>query len=117
VVDGELVAGMVLGWNFGDGHLHNEQLLAAVQRACGFSPGDVRCLMLESQPMGSPTLAWRVVDAATGPVVSGTVRATDLLDAQPWEQDTSRVQVVAVAGGAGDAGGAGSSDVGKTEQQ
>jgi hypothetical protein len=117
VVDGELVAGMVLGWNFGDGHLHNEQLLAAVQRACGFSPGDVRCLMLESQPMGSPTLAWRVVDAATGPVVSGTVRATDLLDAQPWEQDTSRVQVVAVAGDAGGAGDAGASDVGKTEHQ
>jgi len=111
VVDGELVAGMVLGWNFGDGHLHNEQLLAAVQRACGFAPGDVRCLMLESQPMGSPALAWRVVDAATGPVVSGTVRAADLLDAQPWEQDPSRVQVTAVAGGAG------SSDVGKTGQQ
>src|SRR5262249_35020647 len=26
-VDGELVAGMVLGWNFGEGHLHGEQLL------------------------------------------------------------------------------------------
>jgi hypothetical protein len=93
VVDGELVAGMVLGWNFGDGHLHHEQLLKAVQRACGFAPGDVRCLLLESQPAGSPTLAWRVVDAATGPVVSGTVRAADLLDAQPWEQNPSRVRV------------------------
>lgn len=102
IVDGELVAGMVLGWNFGDGHLHNEQLLAAVQRACTFNPGDVRCLMLESQPMGSPSLAWRVVDAASGPVVSGTVRAADLLDAQPWEQDPSRVQVTGGAGGAGD---------------
>ncbi len=112
IVDGELVAGMVLGWNFGDGHLHNEQLLAAVQRACNFSPGDVRCLMLESQPMGSPSLAWRVVDAASGPVVSGTVRAADLLDAQPWEQDPSRVQVT---GGAGGAGGAGDSNVGKTD--
>ena len=28
-LDGELVAGMVLGWNFGDGHLHDEQLLSA----------------------------------------------------------------------------------------
>ena len=29
-VDGELVAGMVLGWNFGDGHLHSEELLQAL---------------------------------------------------------------------------------------
>jgi hypothetical protein len=28
-VDGELVAGLALGWNFGDGHLHTEQLLRA----------------------------------------------------------------------------------------
>ena len=27
-IDGEMVAGMVLGWNFGDGHLNNESLLA-----------------------------------------------------------------------------------------
>ena len=28
---GELIAGLVLGWNFGDRHLHGEQLLGAVQ--------------------------------------------------------------------------------------
>ena len=27
-IDGEIVAGLVLGWNFGEGHLHREQLLA-----------------------------------------------------------------------------------------
>lgn len=31
-LDGELVAGMALGWNFGEGHLHHEQLLASLQR-------------------------------------------------------------------------------------
>ena len=29
--DGELVCGVVLGWNFGDGHLHREPMLEAVQ--------------------------------------------------------------------------------------
>jgi hypothetical protein len=51
-VDGELVAGMVLGWNFGDGHLHDEALLAAVQAQCGFEPGELRCIFVEAQPLG-----------------------------------------------------------------
>ena len=38
-MDGELVAGLVLGWNFGDGHLHNEPLLAAVQSAVRLRAG------------------------------------------------------------------------------
>ena len=29
--DGEVVAGYAIGWNFGEGHLHNWQLLAAIQ--------------------------------------------------------------------------------------
>ncbi|HVU01389.1 MAG TPA: DUF3556 domain-containing protein, partial [Polyangiaceae bacterium] len=41
-LDGEIVAGMVLGWNFGDGHLHGEQLLRAMQEQCGFEEGEVR---------------------------------------------------------------------------
>jgi hypothetical protein len=84
VVDGELVAGIILGWNFGDGHLHNEQLLEVVQQAKQFSPGQLRCIFLESQPALRPTMHWRIVDAASGPVASGHVRVTDLLDIQPW---------------------------------
>src|SRR6185436_7079620 len=48
-LDGELVAGMVLGWNFGDDHLHNEQLLRAVQAQCAFDEGELRCIMVEAQ--------------------------------------------------------------------
>ena len=40
--EGELIAGIVLGWNFGDGHLHNEPLLGAVQAQCHFEPGELR---------------------------------------------------------------------------
>ena len=49
---------LVLGWNFGDGHLHQEQLLAAVQAQCGFEEGELRCIFVESQPLfrGTPRL-------------------------------------------------------------
>ena len=39
VREGELIAGVVLGYNFGDGHFHDQRLLAAVQKRCGFAEG------------------------------------------------------------------------------
>ena len=87
--DGEMIAGRVLGWNFGDGHLHHEQLLAAVQARCGFAPGELRCIFVESQPMGRPTLHWRIVDAADGQLEEGHARVRDLIERQPWPHATS----------------------------
>lgn len=84
VVEGELVAGLALGWNFGDGHLHDERLLTVLQEECDFDPGEVRVVMIESQPFLEPTMHWRIVDAATGLVAEGHVAAVDLLDVQPW---------------------------------
>ncbi|MFO0588447.1 MAG: DUF3556 domain-containing protein [Polyangiaceae bacterium] len=83
-LDGELVAGVVIGWNFGEGHLHNAQLLRALQRQCQFAEGDVRCIFVESQPMGRPTMSWTIADAATGVRETGTVKVTDLEALQPW---------------------------------
>jgi len=85
--EGEGTAGVLLGWNFGDGHLHHEQLLAAVQAECGFAPGDLRVLALESQPAGQPWMHWRVVDAADGMLAEGRVVVADLLGHQPWPDD------------------------------
>ena len=48
--EGELISNIVNGWNFGDGHFHGKQLLEAVQERCGFEPGDVRVITLESEP-------------------------------------------------------------------
>jgi hypothetical protein len=87
--EGEGTAGVVLGWNFGDGHLHHEQLLAAVQAECGFAPGDLRVLALESQPLGKPWVHWRIVDAAEGRLDEGHIRVADLLDHQPWPEEGS----------------------------
>ena len=83
-VDGEIVAGLVLGWNFGDGHLHDEKLVRAIQPACQFEPGELRCIFLEAQPLGRGTQAYRIVDAATGLVEAGELSVADLRRQQPW---------------------------------
>ena len=85
VLDGELVAGTALGWNFGDGHLHDEQLIAALQSRCDFRPGDVRVVFLESQPFHRRTQEYRLIDAATGEIERGWVDVNDLVEAQPTD--------------------------------
>jgi len=87
VLDGELVAGTVLGWNFGDGHLHDEQLIAALQRRCDFRPGDVRIVFLESQPFHRGTQEYRLIDAATGLIETGSVEVADMVVRQPTDAD------------------------------
>ena len=82
--EGELVAGVALGWNFGEGHLHNARLLDAVQFECDFTPGQLRVIAVESQPFGRPTQRYQILDAATGLLEEGTVQVADLLERQPW---------------------------------
>ena len=82
--DGELIAGMVLGWNFGEGHLHREQLLQSVQEQCGFEEGELRCIFVESQPLGRSTLQYRIADAKSGLREKGTVEVADLRKCHPW---------------------------------
>ena len=81
---GELVAGVVLGYNFGDGHFHDHRLLAAVQERCGFEPGDVRVVTLESQPAHVQRQRYRILDAATGLLEKGWVDVADMVERQPW---------------------------------
>jgi hypothetical protein len=83
-LDGELVAGIVIGWNFGEGHLHDMQLLRSIQEQCHFEEGELRCIFVESQPMGQPTHSWTIADAATGVRETGKIAVKDLLDLQPW---------------------------------
>jgi hypothetical protein len=83
-VDGEAVAGLALGWNFGDGHLHHEQLLGSLQQQCGFEEGELRCIFVESQALGGSTLAYRIADAKAGPIEAGEVTVDELRARQPW---------------------------------
>lgn len=86
VRDGEIIAGPLVGWNFGEGHLHNEQLLAAVQRRCGFAEGDLRVIVLEGQPIHRREQAYRIVDAKSGLIEAGYVAVADMLRRQPWPE-------------------------------
>lgn len=83
-VDGELIAGLTLGWNFGDGHLHDEGLLRAIQAQCDFAEGELRCVFVESQPLFGSTLAWRVADAKVGVLHEGELAVKELQTLQPW---------------------------------
>jgi hypothetical protein len=85
--EGEIVAGLALGWNFGEGHLHDESLVRALQAQCGFAPGEVRVVYLESQPIGHPHQEYRIIDAASGEVERGTVAVADMVGRQPWLDD------------------------------
>ncbi len=82
--DGELVAGMVVGWNFGEGHLSNEELLEAVQAQCDFEPGELRVICVESQPLFGRDVAWRIVDAADGEMGHGVADVNELAERHPW---------------------------------
>lgn len=84
VREGELVAGVVLGYNFGDGHFHDHRLLAAVQERCGFGPGELRVVTLESQPAHVQRQRYRIWDAADGLVEEGWVDVRDMACRQPW---------------------------------
>ena len=83
-IDGELMAGMALGWNFGDGHLHSEQLLSSIQSQCAFEEGELRCVMVEAQPLFQPTLWYRIHDAKRGLIEQGEVSVSELRTKQPW---------------------------------
>ncbi len=82
--DGELVAGLALGWNFGDGHLHHERLLEVLQTQCEWDEGELRCIFVESQPIHDPRLWWRIHDAKTGRIAEGHLPVAQLRQQQPW---------------------------------
>jgi hypothetical protein len=86
VREGEIVAGPLVGWNFGEGHLHNEQLLEAVQRRCHFEEGEVRVIVLEGQPIHIQRQWYRILDAKTGLIEAGWVDVADMLARQPWPE-------------------------------
>lgn len=105
VREGELVSGVVNGWNFGDGHLHDEQLLEAVQEQCGFDPGELRVITLESQPARDQRQHYRIFDAATGLVEEGYVAIDDMVSRLPWLDASWNFPVEVVGTGASDAAG------------
>ena len=98
VRDGEIVSGVVNGWNFGDGHFHHEQLLEAVQERCNFEPGDLRVVVLESQPIQIQRQAYRIYDAAEGLIEEGWVNVADMVARGPWLEENWEFPVEVTGG-------------------
>ncbi|MEB3019609.1 DUF3556 domain-containing protein [[Mycobacterium] crassicus] len=84
VREGEFQCGSMIGFSFGEGHLHNEQLVSAIQSRVGYAPGELVVVMVESEVFGSGVQRYRLVDAALGEIERGTWRVADAADAQPW---------------------------------
>lgn len=82
--EGEFTCTTLIGWQFGDAHLHNEQTITAVQKRCGFEPGECIIVWIESQPIHRKRLEYKVIDAAVGVVERGHYHPADAVDEQPW---------------------------------
>lgn len=84
VREGEMACNTIIGFNFGDGHLHNEDLIRAIQTEARFEPGEFVVAWVESQPIHKKTQEYKVIDAALGVIERGTWNVADLVDEHPW---------------------------------
>ena len=82
--EGEFACNSLVAFNFGDGHLHDAKMIAALQRRCNFAPGEFLVVWIESQPIHKGTQEYQVIDAALGVIERGTYRVTDAIAEQPW---------------------------------
>jgi Transmembrane protein of unknown function (DUF3556) len=84
VREAELICNSLLGFNFGDGHLHNEDLIQAVQEEAQFEPGELIVVWVESQPIHRRVQEYKVIDPALGVIERGTWNVADAVKEQPW---------------------------------
>ncbi|WP_298176840.1 DUF3556 domain-containing protein [Saccharomonospora sp.] len=82
--EGEVVCTVLVGWQFGDGHLFDERTIAMVQKRCDFEPGEFVTAWTESQPIHRKTVQYKVIDAALGVVERGYYDVRDAVAEQPW---------------------------------
>ncbi|MET8249071.1 DUF3556 domain-containing protein [Streptomyces sp. NPDC005202] len=84
VREAEFGCNSLIGFNFGEGHLHDEDLIRAVQSRVGFAPGEWIVVWVESQAIHSKVQHYKVIDAALGVIERGTWRVSDAVREQPW---------------------------------
>ena len=82
--EGEFSCNSIVAFNFGDGHLHDDKLIAAIQRRCNFAPGEFLVVWIESQPIHKNYQEYQVIDAALGVIERGTYKVADAINEQPW---------------------------------
>lgn len=74
----------VAAFNFGDGHMHREPMIEAIQKRCQFAPGEFNVVWIESEPIASGRQQYWVMDAAVGIVERGSFAVIDAVKEQPW---------------------------------
>jgi hypothetical protein len=82
--EGETMCNTLIGFNFGDGHLHDEDLIRAVQDEARFEPGELVIAWVESEAFGSWIQHYKLIDAARGVIQRGTWKVADAVKEQPW---------------------------------
>ena len=84
VREAEFAFNSISGFNFGDGHWHDEKFVAEVQRRCKFEPGEWIVVWVESQPIHKKTQEYLVIDAAIGVIERGTWNVAEAVHELPW---------------------------------
>ena len=84
VREGEFICNSLTGFNFGDGHLHDADMIQAVQREAAFEPGECVVAWVESEAFGSGVQHYQLIDAALGVIERGTWKVADAVAEQPW---------------------------------
>jgi Transmembrane protein of unknown function (DUF3556) len=84
VREAEFLTNSLIGFNFGDGHLHDEDLIRAVQDEAQFEPGECVIAWVESEAFGSGIQHYKLIDAALGLIERGTWKVADAVAEQPW---------------------------------
>ncbi len=84
VREGEFVCNSIIGFNFGDGHLHDADMIRAVQKEAQFEPGECVIGWVESEAFLSGVQHYQLIDAALGVLERGTWKVADAVKEQPW---------------------------------
>jgi len=85
--EAEFSTNAIVGFNFGDGHLHDQSLINAIQRRCQFAPGEFTVVWVESEPVWQGRQQYWVMDAAVGVVERGSWAVKDAVKEIPWLPD------------------------------
>ncbi|MCW3041444.1 MAG: hypothetical protein JWM31_3349 [Solirubrobacterales bacterium] len=84
--EAEFSCNALAGFNFGDGHFHDQHFIESIQSLVHYEPGEFMVVFMESDPWGPKRgrQDYWVMDAAVGVVERGSIAVADCVKEQPW---------------------------------
>jgi hypothetical protein len=82
--EAEFSCNAIVGFNFGDGHLHDQHLIRAIQKRCQFAPGEFIVVWVESEPVWGGRQKYWAMDAAMGVIETGSWSVKDAVSEKNW---------------------------------